>query len=251
MLPNKPWLGLSPLAWSLSGLLTALLLTPLPAQAQRLRTEIWTSSEVLMTLSPETDPNLAWHDIIPDRLRIYTELQEGPTFPDIHQLLWRTGPIWDLTPNFSFSTHFTNIAVQNLEIRSFIEEHRIEFEPLFRGKLLPWLSWANRHRLEYRIRVGNQRLRYRNRISFSFEQPDRDWTPFISSEFFFDLAEEGLNQNRTTMGIAWQLNPSMRLNLSYMIRFVKSQNLWDPIQVAFVSLSYTSREGGIFQMQSD
>lgn len=233
------------------GLLSPILFTPIPAQAQKLRSEIWAASEVILTLSPETDPNLAWHDIIPDGFRLYTELQEAPNFPDIHQLLWRMGPIWNLSPHFSFSTHFSNAAVQNLETRSFIEEHRLEFEPLFRGKLLPWLSWANRHRLEYRIRVGSQRWRYRNRFALSVEESDRNWIPFISSEFFFDLSEEGLNQNRTTLGISWQLNPSIRLNLSYMIRFVKIQNLWDPIQVAFISLTYTSREGGIFQMQSD
>ncbi len=224
-----------------------------PAQAQNLKTELWLASEFQLTLSPETDPNLAWHDIIPDQLRFYTELQEGPVFPDIHQLLWRIGPIWNLTPQFSLAAHFTNSAVQNLENRRFIEEHRLELEPLFRGKFNEQIGWANRHRIEYRVRADNQRFRYRNRLALSFNQPGSDWTPFVSSEFFFDFGGEGLNQNRSVVGVGYQLNPSLRLNLSYMVRFVKQSgsNAWDPIHVAFVSLSYQSQEGGVFQMQSD
>lgn len=225
----------------------------LPAQAQ-IRTELWLASEFQLTLSPETDPNLAWHDIIPDQLRFYTELQEGPVFPDIHQLLWRVGPIWNLTPNFSFAAHLTNSAVQNLANRGFVEEHRLELEPLFRGKFGENFAWANRHRIEYRVRINNQRFRYRNRLALSFNQPGSDWTPFVSSEFFFDLGGEGLNQNRSVVGVGYQLNSSLRLNFNYMIRFVKQSGgleVWDPIHVAFISLSYVSQEDGVFQMQSD
>ncbi|PIQ24395.1 hypothetical protein COW36_24395 [bacterium (Candidatus Blackallbacteria) CG17_big_fil_post_rev_8_21_14_2_50_48_46] len=220
------------------------------AQAQTFKSEIWLASEFQLTLTSEPEAKLGWHDFIPDRFRVYTELQEGPVFPEMHQLLWRLGPIWEVTPNFSVATHFTQAANQRLPEHQFVEEHRLEFEPLLRGRLLPWLSWANRQRLEYRIRSQEQRWRYRNRLAFSFDTPDRVWTPFVSSEFFFDL-NEGLNQNRSVVGVAWQLNPSIRLNFNYMLRFVKEQDNWNPIHVAFFSLSYLSQESGIFQMLAD
>lgn len=224
------------------------------AQAQALKAELWLANEFQLTLSPETDPNLAWHDIIPDQMRFYTELQEGPLFPDIHQLLWRIGPIWNLTPHFSFSAHFTSAAVKNVSTRRFVEEKRLELEPLFRGSFGENINWTNRHRVEYRIRADNQRFRYRNRLGLSFRIPDSDWTPFISSEFFFDFGGEGLNQNRSVLGVGYQINPSLRLNLNYMIRFVKqtgTTDVWDPIHVLFLSMAYISKEDGVFQMQSD
>jgi hypothetical protein len=222
-----------------------------PARAQNLKTEIWTASEILLKISPELDPGLNWHDIWPDTLRLYTELQEGPGFPSMSQLLWRMGPIWDLHPNFSLATHFTNAVAQNLRQKTFIEEHRFELEPTIRGRLLPWLAWANRQRLEYRIRPDHQRWRYRNRIGLSIDLPDKNWIPFLSSEFFFDLSGEDFNQNRSIVGLGWQINPSIRMNFSYIFRSLKQQGVWETSHVAFISLIYTSRENAIFQLQSD
>lgn len=220
-----------------------------PAYADR--SEIWAASEIQLILSPETDPGLAWHDIIPDRFRLYTELQEGPTFPDMHQMLWRVGPIWDLAPFFSVATHFTNIAIQDLDDRQFIEEHRFELEPTFNGKFFPWMNWNNRQRLEYRVRADGNRWRYRNRVGLSFPIPETPFSPFVSSELFVGLNGEGLTQNRNTLGLSWQVNPSIRLSASYMLRLVQEPTGWQPIHVAFLSLGYVSQESGILQTSAD
>lgn len=118
----------------------------LPVQAQLTPTpsfEFWGSSEFQMTLSPETDPNLAWHDIIPDRFRIYTEHQFAHDL-GLQQTLWRMGPIWNLLPFLTVAMHITSSSFPSSSSSAFNQEVRFELEPTFKGEFLPELRWSNR-----------------------------------------------------------------------------------------------------------
>lgn len=233
-------------------LLTATALLHGPAQAET-RYEFWAASEVQLTLSPETDPNLAWHDVIPDRLRLYTEHQ---FFTDIglQQALYRVGPIWNLLPWLTYSMHLTS-AVQPTSENQFNQEVRLEMEPTFRGaifpELIPGFRWANRHRFEYRMRSDRQFWRYRTRLVLNYHFPDTPLTTFASNEFHFELNERGFNQNRAMLGVGWQINDSTQLSLGYLNRMVLSDGQWNPEHGLVLNLIYSSREDGIFQMQAD
>lgn len=220
-----------------------------PVEANEPSFEFWGSSEFQLTLSPETDPNLAWHDIIPDRLRIYSEQQFAHDV-GLQQALLRVGPIWNLLPWFSLALHGTSAAMPSSSGR-FNQELRLELEPTFKGQFIPELRWANRHRLEYRMRPDRHFWRYRTRLALNYHIPDSEWTPFVSNEFHFEPGGSGFYQNRALLGISYQFNPSTQVSLSYLNRVVMSDNQWVDENGLWLSIFYASREEGVFQMQSD
>ncbi len=210
----------------------------------------WKATEVQLMLSPETDPNLAWHDIIPDQLRIYSELQVGSEM-GIYQSLIRTGPIWNLLPHFSVAAHVTTAAHQ-LTPGVFDQELRLELEPTFKGRFNTAIQWANRNRIEYRMRNSRDpHFRYRSRIAINFSDPESAWTPFLSQELFFDLGANFLSQTRTMIGTSYQINDSLSLSLSYLLRNNLRSGEWLVENGLFLTLRYTSKEDGIFQMVAD
>lgn len=211
--------------------------------------EVWTAAETQLTLSPETDPNLAWHDVIPDRFRIYTEHQFAHDI-GLQQSLLRVGPIWNLLPWFSYSMHLTSAGFPS-STNNFNQEVRLEFEPTFRGEFLPEFRWVNRHRFEYRMRPDSQFWRYRTRLGLNYHIPDSPFTPLISNEFHFHLDGTGFNQNRFLLGVSYQLNPSTQISLSYLNRMVLNSNQWIAENGLMLSMFYSSREDGLFQGQSD
>lgn len=233
---------------SILGALVAACLWAAPAYSQN--AEFWAASEFQLTLSPETDPNLAWHDVIPDRLRVYTQLTSSVRTQGMYQLLWRVGPIWNLLPNFSYAMHTTAADYQR-NGTLYGQELRLEAEPVFKGSFTPEWHWSNRHRLEYRIRTSGLGWRYRFRLGTDYDLPGVPFSAFTSSEAFFDLTGVGFNQSRNTLGLSWKLNDSLRMNLSYLLRFERETTAWRTDHIMFVSMAYSSQEDGIFQMQPD
>ena len=226
----------------------------LPAAANTPSFEFWGSTEFQLMLSPETDPNLAWHDIIPDRFRVYSELQFAHDI-GLQQSMLRIGPIWNLLPWLTVAAHVSSAGMPTSEGR-FNQEVRLEFEPSLKGSITPDLRWANRHRLEYRMRPDRQFWRYRTRANMSYHFPDSPWTPFIANEFHFvtDPAYNGnfgFSQNRAMLGISYQINPSTQVSLSYLNRLVHTGTGWIDENGLFFSLFYASNEDGIFQMNAD
>lgn len=236
-------------------LASILALLSLPAEAQLTPTpsfEFWGSSEFQMTLSPETDPNLAWHDIIPDRFRIYTEHQFAHDL-GLQQTLWRMGPIWNLLPFLTVAMHVTSSSFPSSSSSAFNQEVRLELEPTFKGEFLPELRWSNRHRIELRLRPNEQFWRYRTRFALNYHIPDSPLTPFVSNEFHFVSNGAGFSQNRAQLGLSYQLTDSTQISLSYLSRLVhaSSNSPWVAENGLWLSVFYSSREDGLFQMQAD
>lgn len=221
----------------------------LPAFASEPSFEFWTGTEFQFTLSPETDPELAWHDVIPDRFRVFSELQYANDL-GLQQLLVRMGPIWNLMPWLTVASHFT-AATFPAAGGSYGQEIRLELEPTFKGTLFPNLNWSNRNRFEYRIRADRQFWRLRHRLSLNYRLPESDFTPFIGNELFFEPSGAGFSQNRFLLGLSYQVSPSAQISLSYLNRQVLHNLAWVTENGLVLSLIYTSNEEGIFQMFND
>jgi len=226
--------------------LTLWLLFCLPTQAQT--AEFWSASEFLLSMHQE-EHELSLESLIPDRFRVYTQLNSGQRAEGLYQLLWRVGPVWNPTPFLSYSMHLTNASFLGREER-FGREVRFEAEPLLKGSFLPGFNWSNRHRLEYRLRNNGNSWRYRTRAGLDYEIPDWPVTAFLTSEYFFETTHNGFNQNRNTLGLSFKINQSVRLNLSYMLRFEQSDR-WYTTHTGYLTLAYSSQEDGIFRQQAN
>ena len=119
-----------------------------PARATEPDFEFWSSSDFLLKLRPDANPEFAWHDIVPHSFRVYTELQFAHD-TGLQQALVRTGPVWHPVPWFHYALYLTSVAQSGSSDR-FAPSMRFELEPTFEGQFLPELRWSNRHRLDYR-----------------------------------------------------------------------------------------------------
>lgn len=219
----------------------------LPVSAQTTSFEVWGATEFQLNLSPEAGSFLDWNDLLPNRLRIYTEQQFAHDI-GLQQASFRLGPIWNPLPGFSLAAHVSSVAFPTSE-QDFGQETRFELEPSFKGQLLG-LHWSNRHRLEYRLRPQRQFWRYRTRLALHYPLPGSPWTPFVSNELHFEPGA-GFQQNRLLLGLSCQLSPSTQLSLSYLNRLVLNHNQWTPENGLMLSLIYTSQDEGLFQSQAD
>lgn len=244
---NHP--ALSCAKWRKLFLLTLLWPLSLPVQARDLHGEFWGSTEFQLNITEETSPLLAWHDVIPDRLRVYSEAQFASDL-GLQQSLLRVGPVWVLWPWLNVATHLASVSAAGTD-KQFIQELRCEFEPSLSGELLPDLRWNNRHRLEYRIRPDKQSWRYSTRLGLNYRIAKSNWTAFVSDELHFELSGSGLNQNRLLLGLSYQLTPSTQLSLSWINRLLPLETSWNAENGVFLSLYYSSQETGVFQMPAD
>lgn len=232
------------------------LLAAFAALANEPSFELWTSTETQLTLSPETDPALRLHDVIPDRLRLYTELQAADDL-GLQQLLARVGPLWNLQPWLQVATHGTMVARPTSE-GAFGQEGRIELEPTFKVHLPLGLAAANRHRLELRLRPDLTFWRYRLRLGLSHPLGKSPVTPFLSDEVHWVTDGAGLwsyAQNRINAGFNLRLDGSTQLALAWIGRQVVDGVGRDreviPENGLLISLVYQSAEDGLFQLNAD
>lgn len=131
---------------------------------------------------------------------------------------FRLGPLVDVNDWFFVAVH-AFIGARRTADGEFVPEYRIEWEPNFHGRLGAF-TWNNRHRLENRWVQGRNLNRYRNQIRVNFAPPGARWRPFVMEEVFFDLGEEGFNQNRVHVGIARMVGNDLRIDLAYMWRAI-------------------------------
>lgn len=217
-----------------------------PASAQSASFEVWGSTEFQLAVVSKQAPIQLGMLFFPDYLRLYTELQYAHDI-GLQQALFRFGPVWQLSPGLSLGTHLTSAALPAATGDQ--QEVRLELEPTFKGQFQA-LNWANRHRLEYRMRPHRQFLRYRVRLALSYPLGDSPWTPFVSNELHFE-SDVGLSQNRFLLGVSQSLNRSTQISLSYLHRWALQQGQWVPENGVMLSLLYTSRAESLFQLQAD
>lgn len=184
------------------------LISPLATPAVQAQPEAWNWVEFRVPLSA----NQAWWG--PRALR-FTAEDNGFQLPGSGQMLVRIGPVWDLTPNLAFGMNLTN-AADPLGGFSFGRETTFEAEPTlhadFGGATLSY-----RNRLEYRLLPEGQRWRDRNQLRFNYRFEGTPWMPFAWEEAFFDLSGAGFNENRAALGIGFQANSTVRIDVGVLL----------------------------------
>lgn len=167
-------------------------------------------------------------------------------FNGVEQLFVRTGPVVYFTPWFFLAAHATVLAdalstTAGMPTRM-EEEARAELEPNFFGRIGPF-TIANRNRFEYRWRQTSQRVRLRTQLRVNLAPQGWRVMPFVQDELLLDAWDSripadgtlpsgvaptpGLNQNRTIVGVGFQLSGNVRLDVAMLIRARQQPGMTD------------------------
>ncbi|MFP5503015.1 MAG: DUF2490 domain-containing protein [Candidatus Sericytochromatia bacterium] len=208
----------------------AALVTLLPAAPAMADVENWNWIETRVPLS---DGQAG----APSQLRVFADSRYGLRYPGLGWLFLRVGPIWNLHPNWFLATHYTT-AIEQTAPGAMAQEHRIEIEPNFFGRLGDF-TYNDRNRLEYRYRVTGATWRYRNQLRFQYQPEGATWAPFVWDEALVDLSGQGFNQNRAAIGLAHLLNANTRVDAAYILRSRLGGGVWEQDHVLNLTLCFT------------
>ena len=223
---HRPYGGQIALVWSVVVAASLLLVSPgAPAQ------EVWGGAKTRVEI---TDGDYA----LPQHLQWAGEVRFDGEGIGLSFVLLRMRPSWRLGDHVRLAAGGAT-AVQRRGAAGFQPEVRLELEPQ-----LVWslgiVELENRHRLERRWFLTEQRWRYRTRIGVSLEPEGSAWSPFVSQEFFVNLDTPEFGESRTNAGVSWQdLGDSgLSLGLSYMLQLKRGDEAWDAIHIAVFEVSF-------------
>lgn len=189
----------------------------LPVQAEP---EAWQAVDVQIPLRDPGDQLL-----LPDALRVFTIAQEAPRFDGLGLLRFSAGPLWQLNQGLSLGL-FGDLIALPAPAGKPTQELRLNFEPLWKGRLNEHIGWIERPRLEYRHLPAQQSLRMRNLLRLNWLW-SKDSLAFISDEVFVEFPG-GFNQNRAMIGLGYEIAPNTQLELAYLVRARKgAQDRWE------------------------
>lgn len=179
--------------------------------------EQWTSLEARIPILRQPRPQFGRVD-----WRIVGELRLAGRFSGIEQAYLRTGPLVWITNWLFVGTHiavFGNVQGQ-LASGAFPlqSEVRWDLEPNLFGRLGP-ITFNLRQRIEFRwFNNAEARWRYRPQLRVNFAPKDWVVMPFVMEEPLFDLSGAGFNQNRLHLGVGFQVQPHVRVDVAYLNR---------------------------------
>ena len=128
---------------------------------------------------------------------------------------------------------FFKYAEGNKDGDNWIKERRPHFNVKIKSKLGDF-PWSSRARIEYRdFDEKKDHWRFRNKLilDMPFEIPVISARPFIGDEVFFNLSENGFNQNRVYTGLKFKLAKNLKATLYYYWLKGQTSSGWDEASV--------------------
>lgn len=117
--------------------------------------------------------------------------------------------------------------------RRFRHENRPHLNLTLKTKI--WdLDYSNRSRLEWRDRENKEEVwRYRNlsTVKFPVKLTKYNLQPYVAEEFFINLPEDNINQNRLSSGFAYTLTENIKGSIFYMLKKDKGASGWTDTNV--------------------
>lgn len=122
---------------------------------------------------------------------------------------------------------------------SWSESNRFDFDATLKFELAGF-KLSNRSRFERNVDSPSWLYRDRVKISKKINLLNRDFTPFVSNEFFVNLEPtDGYGENRATVGISTAFLCGSKLTLSYMSRTKKANGNWSNSNVLGTSIGFS------------
>jgi hypothetical protein len=115
----------------------------------------------------------------------------------------------------------------------FRQENRPHLNISFKGKLLN-IDAGNRLRLEYRDRESKEdlfRLRHQIKLKFPLKFTRLELQPFVAEEFFINLGENNVSQNRLSAGFSSRAAKNIDIRVYYMLKTSKITGGWEDTNV--------------------
>ncbi|MHC4619159.1 MAG: DUF2490 domain-containing protein [Planctomycetota bacterium] len=112
-------------------------------------------------------------------------------------------------------------------------ENRPHLSLLFKGKLLD-IDAGNRLRVEYRDRENKEdifRLRNQVKLKFPVKFTKLALQPFVAEEFFVNLGDNNVSQNRLSAGFSSRPAKSVEIRVYYMWKTSKIPGGWEDTNV--------------------
>jgi len=121
------------------------------------------------------------------------------------------------------------------------QENRPHLNFTLKGKLFN-LDTSNRLRIEYRDRE-HKKHEYRLRNKTTFKIPcsrlaEIGLQPFIAEEWFINLGDSNINQNRLYAGFSWKLAKHIKSKIWYMWKAKRGSGGWGNTNVIGIDLKF-------------
>jgi len=161
---------------------------------------------------------------------------------DISQLFYwesRQGFGYKVNKHLDMNLHYL-FARTKKQNNKWVDEHRIEFQPTFKWNVGD-LKFSDRNRVEYRVVGGTEKWRYRNSIKMkkTVTVKNKEYTPFIANEVFYDFSAQRYNQNRTTVGFSQKISDIASLDIFYVYRMDKKGSDWQGVNVVGTAVKFS------------
>ncbi len=138
-------------------------------------------------------------------------------------------------PNFKINDYF-DVGVWHKLVSAksngrWTESNRFDFDATLKLELAGF-KLSNRSRFERNVDSNSWLYRDRIKIAKKIKLFNRDFTPFVSNEFFVNLEPtDGYGENRATVGISTAFLWDSKLTISYMSRTKKANGNWSNANV--------------------
>ena len=96
-------------------------------------------------------------------------------------------------------------------------------------KAFAGMIFSNRCRFEWQNVEADPRSRYRNRaqIDYPMKWGSERFTPYLASEFIYDIKDDNLEEHRNVMGVSKKFGKHVKASLFYMIKTTSSSSSED------------------------
>jgi len=119
------------------------------------------------------------------------------------------------------------------------ESNRFDFDATLKCELAGF-KLSNRSRFERNVDSPSWLYRDRIKISKKINLFKREFSPFVSNEFFVNLEPtDGYSENRASVGISTAFLCGSKLTLSYMSRTKKANGNWSNANVLGTSIGFS------------
>ena len=119
------------------------------------------------------------------------------------------------------------------------ESHRFDIDGTFKLNLN---GFKLSDRLRFERNTTSSSWLYRNRVKAvkTVKLFNRDFTPFISNEFFLDLEPDGgYHENRASIGFSMDFIWDSKLTIYYMARGKKEDGIWNNVNILGTTIGFS------------
>lgn len=129
--------------------------------------------------------------------------------------------------------------VSSKKNQNWSETHRYDIDGTLKLDL-DGFKFSNRSRFERNVTASSWLYRDRIKATKKIKLFERNFTPFLSNEFFLDIEpDDGYHENRASLGFTTEFMWGSNLAIYYMYRAKKNEGEWNSANVIGASIGFS------------